>query len=83
MFDFLKKAIRARQLEQKPPAMPVGPALPMGMRLGASVTVDRLPFKMLGSPRFAASAGAMAEARQRTRPAAGNRLRPSLGALLG
>lgn len=49
MLDFLKKAIRARQLEKQPPALPAGPALPLGLRMGAAVAVDPLPLRMLGS----------------------------------
>lgn len=49
MFDFLKKAIRARQLEGQPPPLTGGLALPLGMRMGASVVVDPLPLKMLGA----------------------------------
>ncbi|MCU0754341.1 MAG: YjfK family protein [Xanthomonadales bacterium] len=49
MLDFLKKAFRARQLEKQPPPLSGGQALPLGLRMGAAVTVDPLPLKMLGA----------------------------------
>lgn len=49
MFDFLKKAARARWNEGRQPPEAPGSALPLGLRLGAVVTFDHLPFKMLGN----------------------------------
>lgn len=49
MFDFLKKAARARWNEGRQPPEAPGSGLPLGLRLGAVVTFDHLPFKMLGN----------------------------------
>lgn len=47
MFDFLKKAAQAKLRENAPPPPPAHKH-PLGMRLGGSVTVDSLPFRVLG-----------------------------------
>jgi hypothetical protein len=48
VFDFLKKAARARWNEGRQPPEAPGSALPLNLRLGALVTIDRVPFAMLG-----------------------------------
>jgi len=48
VFDFFKKAVRARWNEGRTP--PEAPTTnPLNLRLGAVVTIDKLPFKMLGA----------------------------------
>lgn len=47
MFDFLKKALRASR-EPKEEAPPPSPLQAMGLRRGGFVSVDPLPFRMLG-----------------------------------
>jgi hypothetical protein len=48
MFDFFKKAVRANlSANALPPAPPN--AFPLGLRVGAAVTIDALPFRVLGS----------------------------------
>lgn len=46
VFEFLKKAVRARRNEGNQP--PELPTLPLGCRLGGAVTIDDLPLRMLG-----------------------------------
>ena len=49
MFDFFKKAIRAKSNDGAPPALPAGAgSLPLGLRVGGSVAIDALPLRMLG-----------------------------------
>jgi len=49
MFDFFKKAALAKFSKNAdlPPAPPS--SLPLGLRLGGAVTIDALPFRVLGS----------------------------------
>ena len=49
MFDFFKKAIRAKSTpDGAPPALPAGAgSLPLGLRVGGSVSIDALPLRML------------------------------------
>ena len=49
MFDFFKKAVRARWNEGRTPPEAPGSTHPLNLRLGAVVTIDKLPFKMLGA----------------------------------
>ncbi len=47
MFDFLKKAARAKFATNLPPPPPN--ALPLGLRVGGAVSIDALPFRVLRS----------------------------------
>lgn len=48
VFDFFKKAVRAQSNSEAPPALPAGAgSLPLGLRVGGSVTIDALPLRML------------------------------------
>jgi hypothetical protein len=47
MFDFFKKAVRAKFSSELVPAPPN--AFPLGLRVGGAVSIDALPFRVLGS----------------------------------
>ncbi len=47
MFDFFKKAARAKFSTNLPPPPPN--AFPLGLRVGGAVTIDALPFRVLGA----------------------------------
>jgi hypothetical protein len=46
VFDFLKKAVQARNVDKLPPPAPVS-AHPLGLRVGGAVSIDPLPFRVL------------------------------------
>ena len=49
MFDFFKKALRAKSNDSELPAFPAGvSSLPLGLRVGGWVSIDALPLRMLG-----------------------------------
>ncbi len=49
MFDFFKKVARGRLSKDASTPPPPPNSLPLGLRLGGAVTIDALPFRVLGS----------------------------------